>query len=171
MLQAFGDGVGVTGRAHEVPGTRQRPVHDDRSRQVDQPDGEEGLAPGKVVGDNARDITSQKSAQYRARDISRHRLPDQVAGKFFVDVRHDDDDDAGNEHALHESPEDQLVQGMRGGGQQGGHGQGIQRRDDHLLAADGLSQQTDNGRSQGHRQNRCADGQADRDGGGVKELL
>ena len=47
--------------------------------------------------------------------------------KLLVDVGHDDHDDAGHEHSLHESPEDELLQVLRGCRQQRRNGQRVKR--------------------------------------------
>ena len=140
MLPAFGERMSNAGCAHKALGRRQRALHDDRARQVHQPDRDEGFTPGEIVGHNSGDVSSQKSTQHGSRNVGRHGSADVLPRKLLIDVGHDDHDHAGNEDALHESPEDELMQISRSGRQQRWRGQRVERRYDDFLAADGFGQ-------------------------------
>ena len=171
MLPALGDGVSDARGTHEALRPWQRPLHDDRTRKIDDPDDEKCLPPRKMMGHHSGDISSQKAAQYRPRNVRGHCPTNELPRKLLIDVRHDDDDHPGHEHPLHEAPEDELMQVLRSRRQQGWGGQRVKRWDDDLLAADGLRQQSDERRGQRHRQDGGAHRQRDRNFRGIEDLL
>ena len=156
---------------HEVLRDRQPALHHDRARQVHDADDKERIAPIQMVCDHPRDEPPAESAQHSSRNVRSHGAADIGAAELFADVGHDDHDHAGNEDALHETPEDELVQVLRGSGEHGRHSQGIKRGNDDALAADRLREQSDERRGERDGKDRGADGEADGDFRGVIKPL
>jgi hypothetical protein len=94
-----------------------------------------------------------------------------AACELLIDVGDDHGDDTGDEQPLHEAPENERGQALRGGSQQRWYGHREERGHDDFFPPDAFREHANDRRHDGDRQRDGAHGQTDLHFGRVKEVL
>jgi len=113
--------------AHKILRQRKPRADHKRSDQVERGEHQKCKPPMPMSRDDAAEKASEKSADYRSRDVRRHGPSHATSGPFFIHVSEHDGNHAGHEESLRKAPENKRVQTSRSRRQRGGNRQQKQR--------------------------------------------